>query len=138
MRTHGRERFPGERTLIDAARHGDEEAFRRVVDEQRAGLQAHCFRMLGSLRDAEDAVQETMVRAWRGLPGYQGRSSVRTWLRRIATNVCLDAIGRRPARGARVNGGSPAWPGQPRETAREPQGERVHEALRLELDPDEQ
>ena len=58
----------------------------------------HCYRMLGSLHDADDALQDTLLRAWRGLPGFQGRSSLRTWLYRIATNVCLDAIARRPKR----------------------------------------
>jgi RNA polymerase sigma-70 factor (ECF subfamily) len=77
---------------------GDEEAFRRLVEGQRASLYAHCYRMLGSLHDAEDALQETMVRSWRGLPRYEGRSSPSTWLHRIATNVCLDAIGRRRRR----------------------------------------
>ena len=61
-------------------------------------LHAHCYRMLGSLHDADDALQDTLLRAWRGLPGFRGRSSLRTWLYRIATNVCLDAIARRPKR----------------------------------------
>ena len=75
-----------------------EPAFDDFVEEQRAELHAHCYRMLGSLHDADDALQDTLLRAWRGLPGFQGRSSLRTWLYRIATNVCLDAIARRPKR----------------------------------------
>ena len=75
-----------------------EDEFRLLVDEHRAGLQAHCYRMLGSLHDAEDAFQETLLRAWRGLPEFGGRSSLRTWLYRIATNVCIDAISRRSKR----------------------------------------
>ena len=73
-------------------------AFDDLVEEQRADLHAHCYRMLGSLHDADDALQDTLLRAWRGLPGFRGRSSLRTWLYRIATNVCLDAIARRPKR----------------------------------------
>ncbi len=84
--------------LLDAARAGDETAFARIVEEHRAELQAHCYRMLGSLHDAEDALQETLLRAWRGLPEFGGRSSLRTWLYRIATNASLDAIARRPKR----------------------------------------
>ena len=84
--------------LLDAARAGDETAFARIVEEHRAELQAHCYRMLGSLHDAEDALQETLLRAWRGLPDFGGRSSLRTWLYRIATNASLDAIARRPKR----------------------------------------
>jgi RNA polymerase sigma-70 factor, ECF subfamily len=80
-----------EQDLLAAARRGDEDAFRRIVEEHRLPLQAHCYRMLGSLQDAEDALQETFLRAWRGLSEFGGRSSLRTWLYRIATNVCIDA-----------------------------------------------
>jgi RNA polymerase sigma-70 factor, ECF subfamily len=76
----------------------DETAFRELVEAHRAELHAHCYRMLASLYDADDALQETLLRAWRGLPGFRGQSSLRTWLYRIATNVCLDAIARRPKR----------------------------------------
>ena len=84
--------------LLDAARAGDESAFAHIVDDYRAEVHTHCYRMLGSLQDAEDAVQETFLRAWRGLGGFGGRSALRTWLYRIATNACLDVIARR-ARG---------------------------------------
>jgi RNA polymerase sigma-70 factor (ECF subfamily) len=77
---------------------GDDDSFRRLVEDQRGELHAHCYRMLGSLHDADDALQDTLVRAWRALPKFRGHSSHRTWLYRIATNVCLDAIARRPKR----------------------------------------
>jgi RNA polymerase sigma-70 factor (ECF subfamily) len=87
-----------ERELLDAARGGDEDAYRRLVEPHRSDLHAHCYRMLGSLHDAEDALQDAMLRAWRGLPRFQERSSLRSWLYRIATNTCLDVVARRPKR----------------------------------------
>jgi RNA polymerase sigma-70 factor (ECF subfamily) len=92
--------------LVNSARGGDEEAFRRLVEAQRGALHSYCYRMLGSFHDAEDALQETMLRIWRGLPRYEGRSALSTWLYRIATNVCLDAIGRRPKRVLPIDGGA--------------------------------
>jgi RNA polymerase sigma-70 factor (ECF subfamily) len=94
--------------LLEAASTGDEDAFRRLVEPHRAKLHAHCYRMLGSLHDAEDALQEALLRAWRGLPGFDGRSGLRRWLYRITTNVCLDAIGRRPRRVLPIDYGPPA------------------------------
>jgi RNA polymerase sigma-70 factor (ECF subfamily) len=99
-----------EQELLGAARGGDEDAFRRIVEPHRPGLHVHCYRMLGSLQDAEDALQETLLRAWRGLAGFEGRSSATTWLYRIATNACLDAIARRPKRVLPVDYGPPAGP----------------------------
>jgi RNA polymerase sigma-70 factor (ECF subfamily) len=87
-----------ERELVKAAAAGDEGAYRRLVEPLRAELHAHCYRMLGSVHDAEDALQDALLKAWRGLRGFQGRSSPRAWLYRIATNACLDAIARRPRR----------------------------------------
>ncbi|HEX6337727.1 MAG TPA: sigma-70 family RNA polymerase sigma factor [Jiangellaceae bacterium] len=87
--------------LIARARTGDGEAFRELTEPYRRELQAHCYRMLGSLQDAEDALQDTMLAAWQGLEGFQGRASIRSWLYRIATNRCLNAlrsVRRRPAR----------------------------------------
>jgi RNA polymerase sigma-70 factor (TIGR02960 family) len=85
--------------LLQRARAGDRDAFTALVESHRGELQVHCYRMLGSLQDAEDAVQETLLSAWLGLAGFEGRSSVRTWLYRIATNRCLNQLrssGRRP------------------------------------------
>src|SRR6187401_1189850 len=87
-----------ERDLLDAARGGDEDAYRRLVEPHRGALHAHCYRMLGSVHDAEDALQDALLRAWRGLPRFEGRSSLRSWLYRIATNASLDMIARRPKR----------------------------------------
>jgi RNA polymerase sigma-70 factor, ECF subfamily len=84
--------------LLAAAVAGDEQAFRRLTAPYRRELLVHCYRMLGSLDDADDAVQETLLKAWRGLAGFQRRSSVRAWLYRIATNTCLDALDHRARR----------------------------------------
>jgi RNA polymerase sigma-70 factor (TIGR02960 family) len=80
------------------ARAGDEDAFRELTEPHRRELQVHCYRILGSLQDAEDLVQETLLAAWRGLEAFEGRSSVRSWLYRIATNRCLDALRARSRR----------------------------------------
>src|SRR5829696_2175797 len=96
--------------VLEAARGGDQAAFGRLVEDHRMELQAHCYRMLGSVPDAEDALQETLLRAWRGLPKFEGRSSLSSWLYRIATNVCLKAIERRPKRVLPVDYGPPGDP----------------------------
>jgi RNA polymerase sigma-70 factor (TIGR02960 family) len=86
--------------LIASARAGDDEAFRELTEPYRREIQTHCYRMLGSFQDAEDAAQETLLAAWRGLGGFEERASIRTWLYRIATTRCLNArrsASRRPA-----------------------------------------
>jgi RNA polymerase sigma-70 factor, ECF subfamily len=100
----------GERELLDAARGGDQGAYERLVETHRGELLAHCYRMLGSVHDAEDALQDALLRAWRGLPRFEGRSSVRSWLYKIATNTCLDVIARRPKRVLPIDYGPPTDP----------------------------
>jgi RNA polymerase sigma-70 factor, ECF subfamily len=87
-----------ERELLAAARQGDEDAFGRLVGPYRRELHAHCYRMLGSVPDSEDALQDALLGAWKGLVRFEGRSSLRSWLYTITTNVCLKAIQRRPKR----------------------------------------
>jgi RNA polymerase sigma-70 factor (ECF subfamily) len=84
--------------LLTAAREGDEHAYGQLVEPFRRELKTHCYRILGSAQDAEDALQETLLAAWRGLSGFQERSSLRTWLYRIATNCCLRQARNRPQR----------------------------------------
>jgi RNA polymerase sigma-70 factor, ECF subfamily len=92
---------------VAAARAGDEAAFTALVERHRRELQLHCYRMLGSLEDSEDLVQETFLRAWRKRESFQGRSTFRAWLYRIATNACLDALERRPRVAAAHDGAQP-------------------------------
>ncbi|MDL4816826.1 sigma-70 family RNA polymerase sigma factor [Actinomadura opuntiae] len=99
--------------LITRARAGDGEAFRELTEPYRRELQVHCYRMLGSFQDAEDALQDALLDAWRGLGGFDGRASIRTWLYRIATNRCLStlrAAARRPAKAWDVPGVEPPEP----------------------------
>jgi RNA polymerase sigma-70 factor (ECF subfamily) len=100
-----------EQATLVRARAGDEQAFRELVEPYRRELLAHCYRMLGSLTDAEDMLQETLLAAWRGLAAFEGRSSVRSWLYRTATNTCLNAI----RAGARRVPAEPTPPFQPPE-----------------------
>src|SRR5689334_6063810 len=99
-----------ERQLLDAARAGDDQAFGRLVQPHRNELHAHCYRMLGSVHDAEDALQDALLRAWRALARFEGRASLRSWLYTIATNTCLNEIARRPKRVLPVDYGPPTEP----------------------------
>ena len=99
--------------LLSRARAGDGDAFRALAEPYRRELQVHCYRMLGSFQDAEDALQDTLLAAWQGLGGFEGRASLRTWLYRIATNRCLNAhraASRRPAREWDIPGVEPPEP----------------------------
>jgi RNA polymerase sigma-70 factor (ECF subfamily) len=115
---------------LEAARGGSEDAFRRLVEPYRKELHAHCYRMLSSVHDADDALQDALLRAWRGLKKFEGRSSIRTWLYRIATNACLDLISRRPKRMLPIDHGPAAGVG-------DDLGEALIESLWVEPYPDE-
>jgi RNA polymerase sigma-70 factor (ECF subfamily) len=91
---------------VEAARAGDERAFAVLVARYQRELQLHCYRMVGSFEDSEDLAQETFVRAWRNRASFEGRSSFRAWLYRIATNACLDALERHPRRARRLPAGA--------------------------------
>ena len=120
----------GSSRLLAAARGGDERAFSELVEPHRRELHAHCYRMLGSPFDADDALQETLLRAWRGLGGFESDRPLRPWLYRIATNVCLDALAKRPKRVLPVEQSPPSTPD-------EGPGEPVVELIWLEPYPDE-
>ena len=99
--------------LISRARAGDGEAFRALTEPHCRELQVHCYRMLGSFQDAEDALQDTLLAAWQGLEGFEGRASMRTWLYRIATTRCLNALrsaSRRPSKEWDITGVQPPEP----------------------------
>src|SRR5262245_55743054 len=119
-----------EAALLGAAKDGDRDAFQRLIEPHHPQLRAHCYRMLGSFHDAEDMVQDTFLRAWRGLFGFDGRAPILNWLYRIATNACLNMLAAR-ARASRV---LPETQGPPVEQM--PDREPSHEVLWLEPYPD--
>ena len=103
---------------LGAARAGDQSAFARLIAPHRRELRAHCYRMSGSLHDADDLLQESLVRAWRGLSAFEGRSSLRTWLYRVTTNACLDALDRKSGRVLPPGLSAPAAAGAPIDSPR--------------------
>src|SRR5829696_8613081 len=117
--------------LLEAAGRGDEDAFERLIEPYRGELQAHCYRMLGSVHDAEDAMQDALLRAWRGLPRFDGRSALRSWLYRIVTNTCLDLIHKRPKKVLPIEHGPPS-------DAHDGPGTPLTESIWIEPYPDEQ
>jgi RNA polymerase sigma-70 factor (ECF subfamily) len=119
-----------ERELLAAARSNDETAFQRLVEPHRGELHAHCYRMLASIHDADDALQDAYLRAWRALPRFEGRSSLRSWLYKIATNTCLDLIAKRPKRVLPIDQAAAADP------TKGP-GEPLVESVWIEPYPDE-
>jgi RNA polymerase sigma-70 factor (ECF subfamily) len=119
-----------ERELLRAVRAGDQDAYPRLVEPYRTELHAHCYRMLGSVHDAEDALQDTLLRAWRALPRFEGRSSLRSWLYTIATNASLNLIAKRPKRVLPIDYGPAADP-------HDGPGEPVVESVLIEPYPDE-
>ena len=124
---------PIEMRRLEAARRGNSREFSQLAEPYRRELQVHCYRILGSTHDAEDMVQETMLRAWKRLKTYEGRASFRAWLYKIATNVCLDTLDKRRRRAKRLlpnNLFSPADPQKPIEPP-------MTEILWLEPLPDE-
>jgi RNA polymerase sigma-70 factor, ECF subfamily len=100
-----------EELLVERAQTVDEDAFSQLVEAHRAAMHAHCYRMLGSFHDAEDALQDALLRAWRGISGFEGRSSVRSWLYKIATNSALDMAKKRRRRELPNDRSSPSRPG---------------------------
>jgi RNA polymerase sigma-70 factor (ECF subfamily) len=121
------ERFDDE--LLRRARSGDESAFDELATGFRTELELHCYRILGSVHDAEDLVQETLLAAWRGLDGFERRASLRSWLYRIASNRCLNALRDRSRRPARL-------PAQPEPTPTPPPPTRLRESVWIEPYPD--
>jgi RNA polymerase sigma-70 factor (ECF subfamily) len=105
---------------LSAAQSGDAAAFGQLVRPYENELKAYCYRMSGSLHDAEDLLQDSLLRAWRGLARFEGRSSIRTWLYRVASSACLDALEHKKSRSLPSGQGSPSQPGQPIEPLLEP------------------
>jgi len=127
MRTATKTAPPSQDDLIGLARSGHQDAFRRLVEPHRDSLHAHCYRMTGSVHDADDALQDALLRAWRGLHRFEGRSALSTWLHQIATNVCLDALAGRHRRVLPIDYGPASGPHE--------HGQRLDESVWVEPYP---
>jgi RNA polymerase sigma-70 factor (ECF subfamily) len=103
--------MPPETEALALARGGDRAAFEALISPYRRELKAHCYRMSGSIHDAEDLMQESLLKAWRAIGGFEGRSSLRTWLYRVTTSACLDAVDSRKTRALPAGYGQPTEPG---------------------------
>ncbi len=130
VQTHSLGLEPAVAAHLAAARAGDQREFSGLTEPYRHELQLHCYRILGSLQDAEDTVQETLLRAWRRLETFEGRAPLRAWLYKIATNACFDALAKRPRRVLPTAQYTPADP-------RQPFAPPITEAIWLEPYPDD-
>src|SRR5450432_1688647 len=100
--------MPAESEALALAKSGDPQAFAQLVNPYRRELRAHCYRMSASIHDADDLLQDSLLRAWRALDQFEGRSGLRTWLYKVTTSACLDALAKKPGRALPSDLGPPS------------------------------